>query len=232
MNGPRLRPVDPDEPAAVGGGGEASEAAAGVVEAVEEEDGRRQRRRRNREAVIRALLDLIEEGDIDPTVGAIADRAGVSHRSVFRYFDDLNDLGRTAIEQQFRETLPLGVIPGVGTGPFDERVTAIVEARLRVYTRTARLWRVAVVKAPRIPEVERGLQMVNDVLADQVRRHFATELDRLPGDEATAVADALTSLLSFEAYDLQVRLFDRDVDQLRRQWTLAVHRLLASEPDR
>jgi AcrR family transcriptional regulator len=165
-------------------------------------------------------------------MGDIAERAGVSHRSVFRYFDDQDDLARTAIEQQFRETLPLGVIPGVGTGPFDERVTAIVEARLRVFQRTIRLWRAAVVKAPRIAEVERGLRMVNDVLADQIRRHFATELERLPGDEAAAVVDALSSLLSFEAYDLQVRVFERDVERVRDQWSLSLPRLLAPPSDR
>ena len=85
------------------------------------DDGRRRRREKNRDAVIEALLGLVRGGDLDPTVVKIAERAGVSHRSVFRYFDDFNDLGRTAIEQQFRETLPLGVIPGVGTGPRPRR---------------------------------------------------------------------------------------------------------------
>ena len=67
------------------------------------EDGRRLRRARNRAAVIDSLLELIRMGETDPTVSKIAERAGVSHRSVFRYFDDMDDLARTAIDQELRE---------------------------------------------------------------------------------------------------------------------------------
>ena len=92
---------------------------------IDEGDGRSLRRKRNRDAVISALIDLIQEGNLTPTVAKIADRAAVSHRSVFRYFDDLNDLARTAIETEFRKTWPLSVITNVGEGPLDERIDAL-----------------------------------------------------------------------------------------------------------
>jgi hypothetical protein len=46
-------------------------------------DGRTERRDRNRTAVLDALLDLVEEGNLAPTVPEISERCGISHRSVF-----------------------------------------------------------------------------------------------------------------------------------------------------
>ena len=55
-------------------------------------DGRNLRRQRNRQAIVNALLELYEEGRIDVSASLIVERAGLSERSLFRYFDDLNDL--------------------------------------------------------------------------------------------------------------------------------------------
>ena len=62
-------------------------------------DGRRARRDRNRETVVDAILSLYQEGNVSPSLDEIADRSGVSHRSVFRYFQDLEELYRVAIER-------------------------------------------------------------------------------------------------------------------------------------
>ena len=68
------------------GDGTASDGTAG--------DGRRLRRDRNRTAVVDALLDLYGESNLRPSTAEIAERAGLSHRSLFRYFDDFEDLCR------------------------------------------------------------------------------------------------------------------------------------------
>ena len=65
-----------------------------------ESDGRRLRRGRNRDAVVRALLALYNEGNLNPSTEEIALRSGVSARSLFRYFDDVDDLCQAAITQQ------------------------------------------------------------------------------------------------------------------------------------
>ena len=58
------------------------------------EDGRHARRDRNRLAVVDAMLELYVEGNLDPSSDEIAERAGLSPRSLFRYFEDLDDLGQ------------------------------------------------------------------------------------------------------------------------------------------
>ena len=93
-------------------------------------DGRTMRRTRNRSSVINALLELIQEGDFEPGASAIAERAGVSHRSVFRYFDDLGDLVRTAVTQQFEQANELAEIPHLGEGSTNDRIERYVAARI------------------------------------------------------------------------------------------------------
>ena len=95
-------------------------------------DGRTLRRTRNRTAVIAALLAIIREGNLRPGASEIADRAGVSHRSIFRYFDDLDDLVLTAIDHAFEEAGPLAGVPDIGAGSLDERIATFVDARLAV----------------------------------------------------------------------------------------------------
>ena len=89
-----------------------------------ETDGRRLRRERNRLAVVDALLDLYREGNLRPGTDEIATRAGLSPRSLFRYFDDVDDLTGAAVARQLaraRDLLPIAATPGA---PFAERVTA------------------------------------------------------------------------------------------------------------
>ena len=64
-------------------------------------DGRVLRRERNRAEIVDALLALLREGHVEVSAAQIAERARLSERSVFRYFDDLDDLYRTVCAVQF-----------------------------------------------------------------------------------------------------------------------------------
>ena len=55
-------------------------------------DGRTARALRTREAIVDACISLVDEGVLKPTAPRIAERAGVSVRSVFQHFDDLESL--------------------------------------------------------------------------------------------------------------------------------------------
>ena len=60
-------------------------------------DGRTARRDRNREAVLDAVLELFSEDAASPAPDDVAARSGVSLRSVYRYFDDMETLIRAAM---------------------------------------------------------------------------------------------------------------------------------------
>src|SRR3712207_2660379 len=100
-------------------------------------DGRRLRREHNRDAVIDALLALFAEGCYTPAAADIAERAGISARSLFRYFDDVDDLVRAAIERQLDAIAPyrtLHVDPDATTA---NKIRALVDARVRMHEAVA-----------------------------------------------------------------------------------------------
>ena len=197
-----------------------------VATPIEEGDGRSLRRKRNRDAVITALIELIQEGDLTPTVAKIADRAEVSHRSVFRYFEDLNDLPRTAIETEFRKAWPLSVIPNVGEGPLDERIDSLVTSAIRTLQRTHLLGLVARSRAIDLEEVDRGLTTIYELRLDQVRRHFAPELDEMDPTRAETIAVAVTAATGLDSFDVQHRMVGRPADEVAEMWKVTIKALL------
>ena len=76
-------------------------------------DGRRARRERNRLAVIDALFELLVQAERPPSVEEVAAHAGVSVSSVFRYFENLDDLQQETIERYFQRYAPHFEVPAV-----------------------------------------------------------------------------------------------------------------------
>ncbi len=189
-------------------------------------DGRSLRRERNREAVIEAFLALVREGDFDPGGAEIAERAGVSHRSVFRYFDDLADLMLTAIRRELERGLPLGEIDDVGEGPFDERLERLVDARLAMFDKVHGIATVTRLRSATIPSLNAAFAGVATEFREVLERHFAPELARFPASHRDALFDATQVLLSWDAYDVHRRLYAHDVKRIRWSTITAVTALL------
>jgi len=55
-------------------------------------DGRKKRSEKSRAAILAAIIELIEEGNLMPTAQETSERAGVGIRSVFRHFADMDAL--------------------------------------------------------------------------------------------------------------------------------------------
>jgi AcrR family transcriptional regulator len=147
-----------------------------VSEATNELDGRRARRGRNRVAVVDALLELFREGDLNPAVTTVAERSGVSLRSVFRYFDDLDEMGRMAIARHAEGNEHLLELKGLGTGSREERIKRLVEQRFALYEVVAPVVRASLLRAPFQPVIAAGIAERRAFLRDQLEQHFAKEL--------------------------------------------------------
>jgi AcrR family transcriptional regulator len=163
-------------------------------------DGRRARRDRNRETVVDALLELYREGEMAPSVARVAERSGVSHRSVFRYFEDLDELLAVAIERQAEAIAHLVTIDGLGEGSLCDRIERLVEHRLALYEEAAPVARVARMRAPLLPLVADDLRRNRELLRRQIRAQFRPELDAL--DEPGPVYSAAAVLCSLESIEL------------------------------
>jgi AcrR family transcriptional regulator len=68
--------------------------ASAKIAAPEELDGRRQRSDASRRKIALAMLDLLREGEADPSADLVAERAGVGRRTVFRLFSDMEGVFR------------------------------------------------------------------------------------------------------------------------------------------
>lgn len=189
-------------------------------------DGRNLRRQRNRDAVIRALIELIREGDLTPSVGKIADRAELSHRSVFRYFDDLNDLARTAIETEFKEAGPLSRVEHLGEGTLDERISAIVEAQIRVLRRTHLLGLVARSRSQDMGEVQRRMAQIFEMHRTQVRAQFDPELSKMSASQADKITLSIALTIWLDSYDVLYRMAGHSIDEIAAVWRTALYALL------
>lgn len=155
-------------------------------------DGRSARRQANADAVIDAMLDLIAEGNLRPGAAEIAERSGVSARSLFRYFADLDALARVAVERQTTRRDHL-FQPLPGGGSLEERVARLVDHRLALWAEVGPTVRAVLLRAPFQPAFAEGLAHRRDQLADQV----ATLLPEASADQLVAI-DLLTG---FESLD-------------------------------
>ena len=165
-------------------------------------DGRNRRRERNRDAVVEALLSLYREGEPAPTAEAIAARAGISVRSLFRYFEDVDALVRTAVAHQQAHLAPLYALDAPTDLPFDERADRFVAARVRLLEGMGEIGRVARSLAAVQPRVLAELGRVRAVLRDQLTTTFAPEIAALPAAGRAGAVAAADVVASWESYDL------------------------------
>jgi AcrR family transcriptional regulator len=181
-------------------------------------DGRTLRRTRNRTAVIDALLDIAREGSFQPSAHEIADRAGVSHRSIFRYFEDLDDLVRTAIKHSLSEAGSLTGVPDIGTGSLEERIAILVDARLTLHLAIDGTMQLARMRAPSIPSINDGMTEIADLFRAQIAEHFSTELALLDDADRALAVDAVLVLTSYDSFALHRKFLHSDSDRIRAAW--------------
>ncbi len=182
-------------------------------------DGRHARRDANRDKVVDALLDLFREGELAPSAAQVAERSGVSHRSVFRYFEDLDQLCRVSIERHAASVAHLLEIDDLGKGSLTERIDALIDTRLELYDAVAPIVRVTRVRAPFQPLLEERLAADRARLDRQVNEQFATELANLDPHERDAISRAIHTMCSLDSVELL-----RQSNQLSRADTAEVLR--------
>ena len=169
-----------------------------VVDAI---DGRTARRNRNRDAVLDALIELADESNDEPTIERIAERAGVSYRSVYRYFDDRTDLMLSAITRVMGNLWSIFDVENLGHGPLDERIEQLITVRVAAYRRLAPLARTAVHRRANEPAVAEGYDRVREYLREQLAQQFEPELAAMAVPESKLVLAALDTMFQFESLD-------------------------------
>ena len=63
---------------------------------------------------------------------------------------------------------------------------------------------------------------IYEMRLDQVRRHFAQELDAMDADRADAIASAVASTAGPDSYDIQHRILERSPDEIATSWATII----------
>jgi AcrR family transcriptional regulator len=164
-------------------------------------DGRTARSARTREAVVTAVLELVRAGNPRPTAKEIAGRAGISLRSVYVHFDDLDDLFAAAGTRQAEEVAHL--LYAVDDAlPLDERIAEVVRQRAAIWEVLAPVRRAALSWASSSPTLRKGNQRMANRAVKDLARVFATELEELDADRRATLTEALNVAASSGAWEV------------------------------
>ena len=165
-------------------------------------DGRSLRRERNRQDIVDALLGLIENGETEISAALIASKAGLSERSIFRYFDDVNDLYRSVCDLAFSKEIEYALIDDAGIGSLDTKIENFVNQRVRIYTMNEKIAPAARSFAFKNPIIKNQLVVGRKLLRTQIIKHFAEELSKFDKQQQQVAIAIIDSLTTFEYYDM------------------------------
>ncbi|MFC8130752.1 TetR/AcrR family transcriptional regulator [Streptomyces sp. NPDC057302] len=188
-------------------------------------DGRAARSRRTRLAIIDAIRALNTEGDLRPTAPRIAKQAGVSLRTVWQHFEDMESLLAHAGRRDVEILLSL-IEPIEPEGPLTERIEAFAAQRARVLETMAPSWRAARIHEP----FSEGLRLIKQETLALARADaesvFATELARLPAPARRELVDALLAASVWPQWETLRTDLQLNEDQARAVLALTVSALL------
>jgi AcrR family transcriptional regulator len=97
-----------------------------------EVDGRRQRSDASRGKIAHAMLELLRDGEPDPSADLVAERAGVGRRTVFRLFSDMEGVFREMHAIMTSRLTPEFVRPFVAT-TWRARLDELIERRSKAF---------------------------------------------------------------------------------------------------
>jgi AcrR family transcriptional regulator len=158
------------------------------------------RAERTRQALVDAMLDLLYEGDLQPTTERIAERAGVSERSVFQHFADRETLYQAVAMQQFERIMPT-LRPIDPSGPLPDRIDAFVAQRSRLLETVTPVRRAALLLEPSSEVVAGWLAKIRSAKGSEVERIFRSELDELDQALRAAVLAALVAASAWTSWE-------------------------------
>jgi AcrR family transcriptional regulator len=103
-----------------------------AAEREEEHDGRRRRGNTSRARIVDAMLKLMREGTVTPGAAKVAELAGVSLRTVFRHFEEMDSLYKEIAESIQARVLPAFFRPYVSDS-WRDRLFEMVDRRIELY---------------------------------------------------------------------------------------------------
>ncbi len=190
-------------------------------------DGRRARGERARTAVVDAILDLLQQGDLKPTAERVAERAGVSLRLVFHHFADLEALYAAAADRQFERLRPL-IKPIPNDGAFERRLETFLRQRVRMWERIAPIRRASLLLEPFSKELSRCLDHARAFAREEAAAVFRSEIEKFPRTARAEVVAALDAASAWQTWEVLRRHQQLSIENARRVTARIIAALLNS----
>lgn len=172
-----------------------------------------------------AFIDLVLEGKLPPTTAQVAERAGVSMATLFRYFDTLDEL-RAAAFLRMIERFPLLCIDDLGRGSRKKRIDRFVAGRFYKAEKLHFLSQLQRSCALQDTGAAEMIDIVRRIMGKEAREHFAPELAKLTEAEADDAVSLIASLTSVESWEHLRRAFDRSPEETQRAWARGIEAIL------
>jgi TetR/AcrR family transcriptional regulator, regulator of autoinduction and epiphytic fitness len=191
-------------------------------------DGRRARSVRTRESIVDAAIALLDGGDLKPTAAAVAARAGLSVRSVFQHFNDLEDLFLAVSDRQTNRVARLYT----GTsydGDLPTRIDVFANYRANLYETITPIRRAAMLQEPFSPVIASRLDLARNLHRLDVERAFGPELDAARAAGDTTLGDSIATVCSFVVWDEMRRFGGASIDDATAALRRIVRALLVSQ---
>jgi AcrR family transcriptional regulator len=166
-------------------------------------DGRQSRAARSRLAICEACLDLVQEGVLQPSADQVAERAGLSRRSIFNHFADLAELYDAVVEVGMQRCAPL-LEPISEREPIASRIEHLVRVRSNFLEGTAAFTRALTAQSLVGPAADQAQRVSRNGLGRQsqeVERLFRPELAGLPAAEQALILEALSAATSPQQWE-------------------------------
>jgi len=163
------------------------------AEPAEPADGRAARSHRTRRAIINAMRALHAEGDLRPTAPRIAERAGVSLRTVWQQFTDMEALLVESVKRdsEILRSLVRKIEPD---RPLADRIDTFVSQRARVLEEMTPTWRAASMSRPTSAELRSDHGKKLAAGRAELELVFAPEFGKLQGKQRDQLVEALHAI--------------------------------------
>lgn len=191
-------------------------------------DGRTARAERTRRAMVDALLSLIGEGDLKASPERIVERAGVSIRTLWTTFKDLEGLYAAAsvrlteLQREQYQPVPLNA-------PLAQRVRMFCEQRAKMLEIAAPAARATQIRLPFSAQLRRNVATARALTRDEIERVFAAEL-AAAGAQREALMLALLMNTSWPSWSMLRDEFGLELSEATAVMIRAVGSLVGSQP--
>ena len=175
-------------------------------------DGRVVRRAENREAALRSGLALFTENNSIPSIEDVAEKSGISVRSLYRYFGDASVMIVEATQLLIEETRPLATISPMGEGPLADRIATLVGARFRAYQHVRPALRATILNIATHPELASAQDTTRQRLVLQFNLQFAPELQQSDDAAREHILQAGSAVCNLEFIDMLVERQEMPMD--------------------